>query len=170
MDHRSLRFQQEIEQLKKQLEDTGVASAHSHDGSYYGRESPRVMALEAEIKDLRIKLEEAVTSKERETLDSTTPQQRSWQAAEKLQQQLRMRVSELEGELEGALGELRVLRGGPGVREGAAGDVGVSVLLKEIEAMRDANETLRRQLAAAEVDGRQLQVRLCDGDALGGAV
>ena len=127
-----MRFQQEIEQLKRQLEDTVVASGRSHNGSHEGGEgSPdahqRVVAWEVENQDLRMKLEEAV-AKELLTLDSATPQQRSWQAAEKVQQQLRARVSELECELEGAVEELRALRSGGGVRGGTATEAGAGGL------------------------------------------
>ena len=76
------------------------------------------------------------------------------------EQQLRGRVSELEAELAHVCSSTQQYRGGNFVEGNSGRDSNsndVSVLLREVEALRQTSEQLRQQLAAAEADGRELQ-------------
>ena len=102
---RSIRFQQEIEKLKKQLELAPAPGASS-----------------------------------RAPVDAARGEE---------EQQLRGRISELEAELAHVRSSTQ--------QYSSTDRNDVSVLLREVEALRQTSEHLRHQLAAAEVDGRELQ-------------
>ena len=111
---RSLRFQQEIEQLKKQLELAPALGDSSH-APALGDSSHGPMDV----------------------------------ARGEEEQQVRGRISELEAELD----HLRSSTEQCSSRDSNE----VSVLLREVEALKQTSEQLRQRLAAAEVEGRNLQ-------------